>query len=216
MEKHSFLYELLNKALTAIENKNGDLTSEEYETAKKMYFALQDPLHFSKHSAWKVDWLLEKWSDTKDTLKEVVNLGSEKFTTEELLFGGNIVLDNGANEMLKLIAGDTSATPYNYTNAKIFVGTDSTAESASQTGVIASGVNRAYASMDVGYPVVSNRTLVFRASFNNDTANFEWNEAAITNGTGVGNVAINRKVSSMGTKNGGTWTLQISISLVSA
>ena len=70
--------------------------------------------------------------------------------------------------------------------------------------------------MDVGYPVVSNRTLIFRASFNNDTANFEWNEAAITNGTGVGNVAINRKVSSMGTKNGGTWTLQISISLVSA
>lgn len=216
MEKHSFLYELLSKALTAIENKNGDLTSEEYETAKKMYFALQDPLHFSKHSAWKVDWLLEKWNDTKDTLKEVVNLGSEKFTTEELLFGGNIVLDNGANEMLKLIAGDTSATPYNYTNAKIFVGTDSTAESASQTGVIASGASRAYASMDVGYPVVSNRTLVFRASFNNDTANFEWNEAAITNGTGVGNVAINRKVSSMGTKNGGTWTLQISISLVSA
>ena len=216
MEKHSFFYELLNKALTAIENKNGDLTSEEYETAKKMYFALQDPLHFSKHSAWKVDWLLEKWNDTKDTLKEVMNLGSEKFTTEELLFGGNIVLDNGANEMLKLIAGDTSATPYNYTNAKIFVGTDSTAESASQTGVIASGANRAYASMDVGYPVVSNRTLVFRASFNNDTANFEWNEAAITNGTGVGNVAINRKVSSMGTKNGGTWTLQISISLVSA
>lgn len=216
MEKHGFLYELLNKALTAIENKNGELTSEEYETAKKMYFALQDPLHFSKHSAWKVDWLLEKWDDTKDTLKEVVDLGSETFTTKDLVFGGNIVLDSGANEMLKLIAGDTSATPYNYTNAKIFVGTDSTAESASQTGVIASGANRAYASMDVGYPAVSNRTLTFRASFDNNTANFEWNEAAITNGTGVGNVAINRKVSSMGTKNGGTWTLQISISLVSA
>lgn len=216
MEKHGFFYELLNKALTAIENKNGELTSEEYETAKKMYFALQDPLHFSKHSAWKVDWLLEKWDDTKDTLKEVVDLGSETFTTKDLVFGGNIVLDSGANEMLKLIAGDTSATPYNYTNAKIFVGTDSTAESASQTGVIASGANRAYASMDVGYPVVSNRTLTFRASFDNNTANFEWNEAAITNGTGVGNVAINRKVSSMGTKNGGTWTLQISISLVSA
>ena len=216
MEKHGFLYELLNKALTAIENKNGELTSEEYETAKKMYFALQDPLHFSKHSAWKVDWLLEKWDDTKDTLKEVVDLGSETFTTKDLVFGGNIVLDSGANEMLKLIAGDTSATPYNYTNAKIFVGTDSTAESASQTGVIASGANRAYASMDTGYPVVSNRTLTFRASFDNNTANFEWNEASITNGTGVGNVAINRKVSSMGTKNGGTWTLQISISLVSA
>lgn len=216
MEKHSFFYKLLDQTLTAIENKNGNLTNEEYETAKKMYFALQDPLHFSKHSAWQVDWLLEKWNDTKNAVKEIVDLGSETFSTTDLIFGGNVVLDNGANEMLKLIAGDSSATAYNATNAKIYVGTDSTAENANQTGVIATGANRAYASMDAGYPTVSNRTLTFRASFDNASANFEWNEAAITNGTGVGSVAINRKVSSMGTKNGGTWTLQISISLVSA
>ena len=99
-------------------------------------------------------------------------------------------------------------------NAKIYVGSDSTAEAASQTGVIAT-TNKAFAGMDSGYPSVSGRTIVFRASFNDATANFAWNEAAITNGSGAGAVAMNRKVSALGTKTTGTWTLQLTISLTS-
>ena len=98
----------------------------------------------------------------------------------------------------------------------MYVGTDTTPENASQTGVIAQSGNRAYANMDGGYPQVDGRTATFRASFGDDSANFAWNEASISNGTGVGSIAMNRKVSTMGTKSGGTWTLQMTISLVSA
>ena len=119
-----------------------------------------------------------------------------------------------ADEMLKLIGGVAGATAYSAANAKIYVGSDSTAEAASQTGVIAT-TNKAYAGMDSGYPSVSGRTIVFRASFDDASANFAWNEAAITNGSGAGAIAMNRKVSALGTKTTGTWTLQLTISLTS-
>ena len=69
--------------------------------------------------------------------------------------------------------------------------------------------------MDSGYPSVSGRTIVFRASFDDATANFAWRESAVTNGSGVGAISMNRKVASLGTKVTGTWTLQITISLTS-
>lgn len=165
-------------------------------------------MNFSEHSAWAVEWTVEKWHSIEEKLAGIAPY--ETVTT-----GQNIILDGGANEMLKIICG-TGGTAYNTTNAKIYVGTDTTSENASQTGVIAQGGNKAYANMDSGYPKVDGRTATFRASFSEGEANFAWNEASITNGTGVGSVAMNRKVSTMGTKSGGTWTLQLTISLVSA
>lgn len=162
----------------------------------------------SEHLRWCVEWVVEKWHSMEEKASGIAPY-------EIVREGQNIVLDGGANEILKLIAG-TGGTAYNNANAKIYVGTDTTSENASQTGVIATGSNRAYANMDSGYPIVDGRTATFRASFGEDSANFPWNEASITNGTGVGSVALNRKVSSMGTKNGGTWTLQMILSLTSA
>lgn len=208
MEKNNIIYSMMMNVLSHMRENPESVTDEERSFLMKIYSALCKALEFSEHSAWQVDWCVEKWHSMQEKMSgvkpyEVVNAGQ------------NVILDAGATEMLKLICG-TGGTAFNQANAKIYVGTDTTPENASQTGVIASGGNKAFANIDSGYPQVSGRTAVFRATFGEDSANFAWNEASITNGSGVGSVAMNRKVSTMGTKMNGTWTMQITISLISA
>lgn len=175
---------------------------------EELYSKVCKGLNISEHSQWRVDWRLEKWNDTSR-----MNCGYEP--DEVICDGQNVILDIGANEMLKLISG-TGGTAYNSSNAYIFVGTDTTPENASQNGVIATGNNRAYAGMDSGYPVVNGRQTIFRASFGDTSANFSWNESAIVNGIGANAIAMNRKVLNLGTKTTGTWSLQVTISLTSS
>lgn len=208
MQSNKFIFNLMLDLLAKMRENQESLTDEDKASLKKIYSGLCKSLKFSEHSAWAVEWAVEKWHSTEEKLSGVAPY--EVFST-----GQNIILDGGATEMLKLICG-TGGTAYSNTNAKLYVGTDTTPENAAQTGIIATSSNAAFASMDSGYPKVFGRTATFRATFGDDSANFAWNEASISNGTGVGSVAMNRKVSSMGTKNGGTWTLQMTVSLVSA
>lgn len=208
MESNKFIYHLMLDLLNKMKENPDSLTDDDKSFLIKIYSGLCKSLKFSEHSAWAVEWAVEKWHSMEEKLSGVAPY-------EVVSTGQNIILDAGATEMLKLICG-TGGTAYNNTNAKMYVGTDTTPENASQTGVIAQSNNRAYANMDGGYPTVDGRTATFRASFGDDSANFAWNEASISNGSGVGSVAMNRKVSTMGTKSGGTWTLQMTISLVSA
>ena len=208
MESMAFkaLSAMLEKAAQNPEN----LTEAGREQLKSLRSVLNRALAFSEHVAWEVHWRVEKF--LSKTFDEVIATGEQPY--EVCSDVQNIILDTGANEMLKLIGGVSGATAFSAANAKIYVGSDSTAEAASQTGVIAT-TNKAFAGMDSGYPSVSGRTIVFRASFDDATANFAWNEAAITNGSGAGAIAMNRKVSALGTKTTGTWTLQLTISLTS-
>lgn len=183
------------------------VTEADRNLLERLHSKLCKSLGISEHSKWEVQWRLEKFSST------AAKMAGEK--PYEVLFDTqNIILDTGANEMLRLISG-TGGTAFSSANSYIYVGTDTTPENASQSGVIATGANRAYAQMDTGYPVVSNRQLIYRASFGETQANFAWNEASIVNGTGANAVSMNRKVTSLGTKTTGNWTLEIKISLVS-
>ena len=203
-------YKAISKILENIAAKAESLTDAQKEELKNLRSTLNRALAFSEHVAWEVHWRVEKF--LSKTFDEVLATGEQPY--EVCSDVQNIILDTGANEMLKLIGGVSGATAFSAANAKIYVGSDSTAEAASQTGVIAV-TNKAFAGMDGGYPSVSGRTIVFRASFGDSTANFAWNEAAITNGSGAGAIAMNRKVSALGTKTTGTWTLQLTISLTS-
>jgi hypothetical protein len=185
-------------------------TEEQKEQLIRLRSILSKALGFSEHVAWEVRWRVEKFMSK--TLEAVLNSGEKPYEVCEDV--QNIILDTGANEMLKLIGGVSGATAFSTANAKIYVGDSATAEAASQTGVLAT-TNKAYAGMDSGYPSVIGRTIVFRASFADSVANFAWSEYAVTNGSGVGAISMNRKVSSLGTKVTGTWTLQITISLTS-
>lgn len=208
MEEKNSVTKKFQELLDEMSRNPEKVTPSDENFLKAIFFKLCKALKFSEHSAWKVEYQVSKWNSLKEKMQgvapyEVVNAGQ------------NIILNDGANEMLKVICG-TGGSPYNAANAKIYVGTDSTPENASQTGVLASGGNKAYANMDSGYPIVSGRTATFQATFSESAANFAWNEASITNGTGVGNKAMNRKVATMGTKVNGAWTIQITVSLVSA
>lgn len=209
-EKKEFsttIYEKMCEVLDFMKEHPDSVTDEDIYKLNALYSRLCKALGISEHSQWRVEWQLEKWVDTARKLAG--------FDPDEVLYDTqNIVVDSGANEMLKLITGTGGAT-YSAANARIYVGTNNASENASQTGVIATGNNCASAVMDTGYPIVTGRQMIFRASFGDTAANFQWNEASIVNGTGANAVAMNRKVSRMGTKESGTWTLQITVSLTS-
>lgn len=203
----SYIHDKMDKLLDEMGKNPENLTDDDVNKLESLYSKLCYTLGISEHSQWRVEWKVEKWLDTA---KKLAGFAPDEVCCE----AQNIILDGGATEMLKLITG-TGGDAYSAANSYIYVGSNSTAENAAQTGVIATGSNVAYAPMDTGYPTVNNRQMVFRASFGDDAANFAWNEASITNGTGANAVAMNRKVTSLGTKTTGTWTIQITISLTS-
>ena len=206
----SMAYSEISKLLEGMAVNSEALSDEQRDQLKSLRSILSKALGFSEHVAWEVRWRVEKFMSK--TIEAVLNSGEKPYEVCEDV--QNIILDTGANEMLKLIGGVSGGVAFSAANAKIYVGDDATAEAASQTGVLAT-TNKAYAGMDSGYPSVSGRTIVFRASFDDSTANFAWRESAVTNGSGVGAISMNRKVASLGTKVTGTWTLQITISLTS-
>lgn len=197
----------MNALLDEMKKNPDKITDNDKSNLEKLYASLCKTLGISEHSQWRVEWRVEKWFDTA---KKLAGMEPDEIAVESQ----NIILDSGANEMLKLITG-TGGTAFSSTNAVMYVGTDNSAENAAQTGILASGSNRAFASLDAGYPQVTGRQMIYRASFGDELANFAWNEASIANGTGASAVSMNRKVTSLGTKTTGTWTLQITISLTS-
>lgn len=210
MEKHNGPNQVYSKMCNLLEfmsNHPESVTDKDKNMLEKLYSLLCKTMGISEHSQWRIEWKVDKWADTA---RKLAGLDPDEVAIETQ----NIILDSGATELLKLISG-TGGTPYNATNAYIYVGTDDTPENAAQVGILATGNNRSYAALDAGYPVVNGRQVIYRASFGDTSANFPWREASIVNGTGVNAVAMNRKVSSLGTKSSGTWTLQITISLTS-
>lgn len=202
------LYRKISSILDQMEKHPESITEKEKDMLSKLYSQICKALGISEHSQWRVTWQVEKW---KDTARKLAGFAPDDIAMETQ----NIILDVGANEILRVLAG-TGGQAYDANNAYIYVGTDTTRESADQIGVIATGANRAYAGMDIGYPVVTGRQAIYRASFGDTSANFQWAESAIVNGTGANAVAMNRKVVNLGTKVTGTWTLQITLSIVSA
>jgi hypothetical protein len=133
-----------------------------------------------------------------------------RFEPYEVIEGeGNCLLNGGIDEMWDLIAGD-SANHFNNAGAQIGVGDSNTAAAATQTDLQAA-TNKTYKAMDSGYPTSTTQKATFRASFGAGDANYTWNEWVVKQATS--GKCLNRKVDSMGTKSGGTWTLEVSITL---
>jgi hypothetical protein len=122
---------------------------------------------------------------------------------------GNCLLNTGIDEMWDLIAGD-SANHFNNAGAQIGVGDSSTAASPSQTDLQAAS-NKTYKGMESGYPTTSSQHAIFKSSFGASDANYAWNEWVVKQSTS--GKCLNRKAESLGTKSGGTWTLEVTITL---
>lgn len=202
MSLNDFMYSLLCKKLDWMSKNLDKVTDEEKEFLENLYEKVCKVRGISENGKWVVTWVIDKFRNMSDYISDT--------PYDTIVDTQNIILDNGANEMLKLIVG-TGGTAYNNTNAKIQVGTNSTPELASQTGLIATSPNMYEKGMESTYPQVSGRTVVFKSVFDDGEANFAWNEFAITNGT----VVLNRKVQNLGTKTTGVWSIQITISVTS-
>jgi hypothetical protein len=132
------------------------------------------------------------------------------FQPYEVISGeGNCLLNVGIDEIWDLICGD-SANHFNNASAQIGVGDSNTAASASQTDLQAAS-NKTYKGMDSGYPASTTQKATFKASFGDSDANYTWNEWVVKQSTS--GKCLNRKVDSLGTKSGGTWTIQVDITL---
>lgn len=135
---------------------------------------------------------------------------------------GNLLLNEGIQRMVDLmiaaVSNQVAANAYGSTNAFIGVGDSSTAEAATQTDLQAA-TNHFYKGMNATFPSRSSQTVSFASDFTSAEANYAWAEWSVTagattaSGSGflIGTTNLNRKVSALGTKSTGTWTLTAQI-----
>jgi len=154
------------------------------------------------HANHKSRWIIRKYAD------DAAFAAGECFEKKEI--ENNVLLNEGIAEMWDIICGLGSPTVYSNANAQLGVGTSTTAESASQTDLLAGGVWKA---METSYPSRSGETVTFRSVFGSADANQAWQEFSVRNGASA-DKNMNRKVSDQGTKaSGQTWTLDLEITL---
>lgn len=176
---------------------------------------------------WRTVWTCEKWSqEACDFVARKLERAGELVLPDEMpsellrrfvvpeelrVIEGNLLLNEGIQELwdLGIAAGGTTA--YNNANADIGVGDSTTAAAATQTDLQAA-TNKLFKAMVATYPIRTNQTVDFRSDFTSAEANFAWQEWSVRNGT-TRNKNLNRKVESLGTKATGTWTLTASLTI---
>lgn len=174
----------------------------------------------------KTKWKIDKFKDPDGTIanelrkgkdiQEIIEKYPERFVGSEKV-EGNVALREGLYLLTGIISGiDTTSAKWDSSNAYIGVGDSSTAENASQTGLL--GTNKAYAPMDAGYPRRATSAndaeqfVEWRATFGADEANFSWQEFTVVNASSDAGVNLNRKVENKGTKvSGETWTITLRV-----
>lgn len=167
---------------------------------------------------WKTKWRLDKWSDPDQKIERLSKRGistdgisllypSRLLDTQR--FSGNVALNEGLQQIIDIIGGISSPTLWNNANARVGVGNSNTAANATQTGLL--GGSTAFVAMDGGYPQRSGQVASWRGTFGSGIAEFAWEEFTVDNGA-VGNINLNRYVTSKGTKGSGeTWVLTVQI-----
>jgi hypothetical protein len=154
------------------------------------------------HISYKTEWCIRKYAD------DVAFQKGEAFEVSP--FEGNLLLNEGITALLNLLTG-AAETAFNNANSYLGVGDSATAESATDTGLIAT-TNELYKAMEATYPQISGQGVTFRSVFASGDANWAWNEFTVANGNSDAADNLNRKTSTQGTKAAGqTWTLDLTI-----
>jgi hypothetical protein len=114
----------------------------------------------------------------------------------------SLTRDNGAHVIGQLISGN-GGTAFNNANARICVGTSSTANpvpntSTALTAEVCIAMDPTYPS--VGAPGVGSNIVTWRSTFASGDANQAWNEWGIRNAAAGAGDLLNRAVQAFGTK----------------
>jgi hypothetical protein len=169
-----------------------------------------------ERAQWRVKTEIRKF-DGDLTAEEIDAGAAEPFEVVE--DEGNLLLIGGVSAIWQLLIGNGTTTGgqaltyFNNGNARILVGTSSTAEVDTNTALTGS-VGKA---MDATYPLhtdttgtAGSKTITFRSTFASADANQAWAEWGIDNGTRL----LNRKVAANGTKaSGQTWQFTVTVAL---
>lgn len=124
------------------------------------------------------------------------------------------ITDAGRNHMAGLLLGE-ALTAFNNANSYLGVGDSSTAYAAGQTDLQAAS-NKLRKAMEATYPSRATNVITARSLFATGDANWAWQEWALFNGSS-GNVMLNRKVESLGTKTSAqSWQLTVTLTLTTA
>lgn len=114
----------------------------------------------------------------------------------------------GINFIAHAVAGQS--TPFDTANARIGVGNGTDAFAANQIDLTGNSTFRK--SVDRNYPIVNAPSILYKATFESNEANFAWNEWGLFNAE-TGGVMLNRVVESNGIKQEGeTWLFEVVIS----
>lgn len=125
---------------------------------------------------------------------------------------GNLLLYEGAETLIELIAGIGTPVAYGNANARIGVGNGTAAAAATQTAL--QGASQVFVGMDATYPQKSganNEKVLYQSLFADGVAEFAWEEFGVDNGA-VALRNLNRKVQNQGTKvTGNEWTVRVTL-----
>jgi len=161
-------------------------------------------------AGWRCRYRLAKYREDMGMFKGDAEQFQRVFRPYEVVEGeGNCLLNSGIDEIWDLICGG-SAGHFDGAGAQIGVGDSAAAAEVTQTDLQAAA-NKTYKGMDSGYPVSTNRKAAFKASFGENDANYAWNEWVVKQS--ASGKCLNRKADCLGTKSGGTWVIQVEITL---
>lgn len=141
---------------------------------------------------WRCKSVLRKYREVMGSGKEAEFYATHK-PYEVIEMEGNTLLAAGITLMWLLIVGG-GGTPYSHANSVLQVYTGS----AYVAGTL-----------DAGSPSVVSGGEDWKATWTGATGDGVWSKWQVTNGA----TAMNEKTQAMGTKSGGTWTLEVTITL---
>jgi hypothetical protein len=128
---------------------------------------------------------------------------------ETLISKHSDLLDEGADELIRLICGIGTPTAWDNSNAYTGVGDGTTAFDPTHTDL--QGSNKTYKIQDATYPqLIANQKARFRTTFGSAEGNHAWEEFTVSNTSDGSGKNLMRILSSKGTKaSGETWELTI-------
>lgn len=181
--------------------------------------------HLADKGKVKGMWTIDKWEfpeEIREEAEAMMRAGAsadqvkakygDKYYIGKFDAGENLLLNEGINAMLTLLAGGAE-TAYSNANARLGVGDNNTAAAASQTALQAA-TNVLFKAMDVSFPTYgTSQQIVFRSTFGSAEGNYAWAEFSVDNGNSA-NKNFNRLVSAQGTKvSGQSWQVSLTITI---
>jgi hypothetical protein len=166
---------------------------------------------------WQVKTQIAKFDG--DWSGEQIDAGEAPDPFDVVEDEGNLLLIGGVSAIWEFLIGNGTGTGgaaltyFNNGNARLAVGTSSTAEADTDTtltGKVAKAMDATYPTHTDSTGTAGSKTITFRSTFASADANQAWNEWGIDNATRQ----LNRKVAANGTKaSGQTWQFTVTITI---